>query len=164
MEGPTNDPKSESMFGKLSGMFQKLFRMGGLTGEPRSLSAPKKLFEDAVDDAQYLVAYAASKCKKKIDEKTVRTLVNAKRLVEDKQQPVSPEFEADFWLAYQNIWELVSPVTAESIKATDRQSRQTVKGYIIFAFFFLILSLQLLAEDKASDMPALRLIPLQFWE
>ena len=114
MEGPTNDPKSESMFGKLSGMFQKLFRMGGLTGEPRSLSAPKKLFEDAVDDAQYLVAYAASKCKKKIDEKTVRTLVNAKRLVEDKQQPVSPEFEADFWLAYQNIWELVSPVTAEA--------------------------------------------------
>jgi hypothetical protein len=121
--------------------FTREIDMTESTQDYKSESMPGKLFEDAVEDAQYLVAYAASKCRGKIDDKTVKTLVNAKRLVDDKRQGASADFEAEFWLAYQDIWELVRPVTAESIKATERQSRRTVTGYIIFAFSFLILLL-----------------------
>jgi predicted nucleic acid-binding Zn-ribbon protein len=141
METSTSNPKPESVFRKLINMVRKLFNMEVSTNISKPGSMPKKLFEDAVDDAQYLVAYAASKCRGKIDEHTLKTLVNAKRLVEDKQHVVSADFEAEFWLAYQDIWELVRPVTAESIKATERHSRSTVTGYIIFAFSFLILLL-----------------------
>ena len=141
MEASTNNPKPESMPRKLFNMFRKLFKMESSTKISKPEAMPRKLFEDAVDDAQYLIAYAASKCRGKIDDKTLKTLVNAKRLVDDKQHVVSADFEAEFWLAYQDIWELVRPVTAESIKATERQSRPTVTGYIIFAFSFLILLL-----------------------
>ena len=92
MEASTNNPKPESMPRKLFNKFRKLFKMKASTKNSKLESMPRKLFEDAVDDAQYLVAYAASKCKGKIDDKTIRTLVNAKRLVDDKQQVVSADF------------------------------------------------------------------------
>ena len=76
----------------------------------------RNLYENAVDDAQFLIAYAAGKCKNDIKEPTLRTLIQAKRYVDDKQA-VDAEFEARFWLAYQEIWKLVKPVTAESVKA-----------------------------------------------
>jgi hypothetical protein len=87
-------------------------------GEQKENSKPRsrKLFEEAVDDAQYLVAYAASKCDKRIKPETITPLITAKRLI-DENQEVDAEFEAKFWLAYQDIWELVKPRTAESIKA-----------------------------------------------
>ena len=81
-----------------------------------SKAMARKLFENAVDDAQFLVAYAAGKCKKDIDESTLTTLIQAKRYVDDKQA-VNAEFESKFWLAYQTIWNLVKPVTAESVRA-----------------------------------------------
>jgi len=76
----------------------------------------RKLFANAVDDAQFLVAYAAGKCKNDIDETTLTTLINAKRSIDEKQ-PIDAKTEAEFWLAYQKIWKLVRPVTAESVKA-----------------------------------------------
>jgi hypothetical protein len=76
----------------------------------------RKLFSNAVDDAQFLVAYAAGKCKNDIDETTLTTLINAKRSIDEKQ-PIDAKTEAEFWLAYQKIWKLVRPVTAESVKA-----------------------------------------------
>jgi hypothetical protein len=88
--------------------------MGALTEnlKPRS----RRLFEEAIDDAQYLVAYAASKCDKPIKPETITPLITAKRII-DEHQEVDAEFEAKFWLAYQDVWELVKPRTAESIKA-----------------------------------------------
>lgn len=84
--------------------------------KPDATSKSRQLFEDAVVDAQFMVAYAAGKCKRDIDKKTLTTLVTAKRLVDEKKA-VEAEFEAEFWLAYQRIWTLVKPATAESIKA-----------------------------------------------
>jgi len=112
--------------------------------EPTENSKPKpmsrKLFEEAVDNAQYLVAYAASKCETSIDGNTIKTLITAKHLIDDNQEE-DAEFEAKFWLAYQHIWGLVRPVTAESIKATENKARPTVKRYIIFTVSVLILLL-----------------------
>ena len=88
--------------------------MGDATKNSKALS--RKLFENAVDDAQFLVAYAAGKCRKDIEEPMLNTLIQAKRYV-DQQKEVNAAFEADFWLAYQQIWNLVKPVTAESVKA-----------------------------------------------
>ena len=88
--------------------------MGDATKNSKALS--RKLFENAVDDAQFLVAYAAGKCGKDIQEPTLTTLIQAKRYI-DQQKEVNAAFEADFWLAYQQIWNLVKPVTAESVKA-----------------------------------------------
>ena len=76
----------------------------------------RQLFENAVDDAQFLVAYAAGKCKNDIDQETLTTLIDAKRYV-DENESVDPNYEAKFWFAYQKIWKLVKPVTAESVKA-----------------------------------------------
>jgi hypothetical protein len=132
--------------------------------QPKSVS--RKLFEDAVEDAQFLVAHAASKCKKSIDGKTIRTLINARQFVEQQQAP-DPKAEAEFWLAYQHVWELVSPVTAESIKANlpvevpliarffknipllstwlgrlaTSKARRTVNRYIAFTISVLLLLL-----------------------
>lgn len=88
--------------------------MGDPTENSRAMA--RKLFENAVDDAQFLIAYAAGKCKKHIDEATLTTLINAKQSI-DEQQPIDAKSQAEFWLAYQKIWELVKPVTAESVKA-----------------------------------------------
>jgi hypothetical protein len=90
--------------------------MGESTENPRPQTVSRKLFEDAVDDAQYLVAYAASKCRKKIEAEKIETLLTANRLLDDDQQ-IDAKFEVEFWIAYQKICDLVKPVTAESIKA-----------------------------------------------
>ncbi len=76
----------------------------------------KKRFEDAVANAQYLMSYASSKCPKDINRDTIEKLINARYHVENKQE-LSAKEETDFWLAYQDLWKLVEPVTAESIKA-----------------------------------------------
>jgi len=88
--------------------------MGEQTENPKAMS--RKLFANAVDDAQFLVAYAAGKCKNDIEEATLTTLINAKRSI-DETQPIDAKSETEFWLAYQKIWKLVKPVTAESVKA-----------------------------------------------
>jgi len=106
----------------------------------------RMLFEEAVDDAQYLVAHAASKCERRIDEETIQTLINAKRLVDDKQE-VDAKTEAEFWIAYQDIWEKVKPATADSIKANlpDKKglskARRMVNRFIFVSGSVLILLL-----------------------
>jgi hypothetical protein len=127
----------------------KEFKMGEPTEEPTEEPKPKsiskELFENAVDDAQILVHYAASKCKRDIDNKTLIPLITAKRYM-DENKPVDIKTEAEFWLAYQNIWKLVAPATAGSIRATKRNTAQrTVNRYIIFTFlvFIAVLFLQI---------------------
>ena len=115
------------------------------TEEPKPKAISKELFENAVDDAQILVHYAASKCKRDIDNKTLIPLITAKRYM-DENKPVDIKTEAEFWLAYQNIWKLVAPATAGSIRATKRNTAQrTVNRYIIFTFlvFIAVLFLQI---------------------
>jgi len=107
----------------------------------------KKRFEDAVADAQYLLIYASSKCPKDINRDTIEKIINARRRVENKQE-TSPKEEADFWVAYQDIWKLVRPVTAESIKAnlpientSISKARGTVNRHIVFTVITLIVLL-----------------------
>jgi chemotaxis protein histidine kinase CheA len=88
--------------------------MGDTTENSKVMS--RKLFEKAVEDAQFLVAYAAGKCENDIKKPALTTLIEAKWYV-DQQKEVNAEFEAEFWLAYQQVWNLVKPVTAESVKA-----------------------------------------------
>jgi len=105
----------------------------------------RQLFENAVDDAQILVHYAVSKCKNDIDEPTLTPLITAKRHI-DENKPVDTKTEAEFWLAYQNIWKLVAPATAGSIKATKRNTApKTVNRYVFFTVlvFIAVLLLQI---------------------
>jgi len=114
-------------------------------GEPTE-NPSRKLFENAVDDAQFLVAYAAGKCKQDIEEPTLTTLINAKQYVDEKKV-VDAKFEAEFWLAYQKIWNLVKPVTAESVKANLPIEPR---------FFSKTLSLiQPVSKEVAQKVPAL---------
>ena len=85
------------------------------------------LFEKAVEDAQLLAAHATRVREKIIDGETLHTLITAKRLLE-KREPISVEFEVEFWLAYQYIVGLVRPVTADSIKA-DQSNQQPIDSF-----------------------------------
>jgi len=153
MAQQTEDPKSEP------GLREKPEEVGDMTQY-------KKRFEDAVANAQYLMSYASSKCPKDINRATIEKLINARHHVETKQE-LSAEEETDFWLAYQDLWKLVQPVTAESIKAnlpieniftgklleripflsrwlgtkTISKARRTVNRYIGFTVVVLILLL-----------------------
>ena len=118
-------------------------------GEPTENSDPKstsrELFENAVDDAQILVHYAASKCKRDIDAATLIPLITAKRYLEE-HKPVDAKTEAEFLLAYQDIWKLVAPATAGSIKATKKNTGPIiVNRYILFTIlvFVAVLLLQI---------------------
>lgn len=75
-----------------------------------------RFFEDAVDDAQYLVAYAVSKASIKIKAEDIAILIDVKHRV-DMGQQISSQLKAKFWSSYQEVWDLVKPATAESIKA-----------------------------------------------
>ena len=85
-------------------------------GNSKRKPATRQPFEDAVADAQLLVAYAAGKCKNEIVAETLIPLINAKQYA-NEAGPVDARIEAEFWLAYQKIWKLVKPVTAESLRA-----------------------------------------------
>ena len=86
--------------------------------EPERKPTSKQLFEDAVADAQLLVAYAAGKCQNDIDKETLTPLINAKQYVNGTGPiDVDERIESEFWLAYQKIWKLVKPVTAESLRS-----------------------------------------------
>jgi len=99
------------------------------------------LFECAVENAQILVHYAVSKCKKDIDPETLTPLITAKRYLIDKK-PVDAATEAEFWLAYQRIWKLVAPATAGSIRATNSKTApKTVNWYVVFTVFVFIVVL-----------------------
>jgi hypothetical protein len=126
----------------------------------------KKRFEDAVEDAQYLLIYASSNCPNDIKRSTLEKLITVRRRIENNQD-VNAKEEADFWLAYQELWKLVKPVTAESVKAnlplentlisnllgrvpflsrwlrrrTATKARVTVNRYIFFTVLVLILLL-----------------------
>ena len=158
-------------------IIHKEFKMGDQTEPTNSQTKPPsshdiatdhlQRLKDAVIDAQYLLMYAASKCPNEIKRETVETLIEARHRF-DKNREMKTEEEADFWLAYQEIWILVQPATAESIKAnlaiettsprtlvrifpflsrwfggtrTIVKSRQTVNRYIVFTAFVLLLLL-----------------------
>jgi DNA repair exonuclease SbcCD ATPase subunit len=100
--------------------------------------------EEAVEDAQYLVAYAAKAGNKDIDEETVKVLVEARNAV--TAQEWSSEIEVKFWSAYKKITNDVSPVTVDSVKALypshksglssrfgRSKARRTVNIYTIIA-------------------------------
>lgn len=76
----------------------------------------QKRFEEAVIDAQHLLMYASSNCPNDIKRDTLEKLIAARRRME-KNEPLTSKEEVEFWLAYQDIWKLVQPVTAESIKS-----------------------------------------------
>jgi len=72
----------------------------------------KKLLETAINDAQYLIKYAATKYPQDIDPEVIKTLIEAR----DKGE-LEPGQETAFWLAYHKLSNQLKPVTAESIKA-----------------------------------------------
>ena len=112
-------------------------------GNPERKPTARQPFEDAVADAQLLVAYAAGKCKNDIDEETLTTLIAAKRYMGGNQS-VDAKSEAEFWMAYQKIWKLVTPATPVSIKATGSDAaRRTVSQYSFLTVFVLIVVLVL---------------------
>ena len=127
------------------------------------MSLYKTRFEEAVEDAQYMIIHASTDRRTEIKRETIETLSRARLSVEN-QQALSAEDEAGFWLAYQDLWKLVEPATAESIKAnlplektftsmlfenvpelsqwfgtgTISKARKTVNGYIVFTVLVLI--------------------------
>jgi hypothetical protein len=116
-------------------------------GEPTKYSNPKPMskefFENAVENAQILVHYAASKCKRDINYQTLMPLLVAKRCLDEKKT-VDAQTEAEFWLAYQRIWKLVAPATAGSIKATKSNTApKTVNWAVILTVLVLVVVLLL---------------------
>ncbi|NJN79024.1 MAG: hypothetical protein HC797_00290 [Anaerolineales bacterium] len=62
-----------------------------------------KRLTDAITDAQYLLMYASTTCPSDINRGTLETLIDARRRIESSQTFTARQ-EADFWLAYQDIW------------------------------------------------------------
>lgn len=70
----------------------------------------------AVEDAQFLVAYAANKAGVQVEQPVLEALVGAKYALD--QQQWSAEKETAFWNALKQITNQVSPVTVDSVKAS----------------------------------------------
>ena len=86
----------------------------------------------AIDDVQYLIDYVTKRFPNDVDRNVVKTLIGARRRIE-KQEDLSLDEEASFWVAYQKLCRQISPVTAESIKANQPTSKNPagrVKGGI----------------------------------
>ena len=124
----------------------------------------KNRSREAVLDAQFMMDYAATNTAKIIDPLTLHRLIVARKSIE-KGEELTPEMETEFWLAYQDLWEIVSPATAESIRANlvieetfvsrlvdfvpglsrwlgkgrTSRARKTVNGYIFFTILVLLL-------------------------
>ncbi|HNB36400.1 MAG TPA: hypothetical protein PK414_09280, partial [Anaerolineales bacterium] len=124
----------------------------------------KNRLREAVLDAQFMMDYAATNTAKIIDPLTLHRLIVARKSIE-KEEELTPEMETEFWLAYQDLWEIVSPATAESIRANlvieetfvsrlvgfvpglsrwlgkgrTSRARKTVNGYIFFTILVLLL-------------------------
>ncbi|HNC09592.1 MAG TPA: hypothetical protein PLX14_12850 [Anaerolineales bacterium] len=124
----------------------------------------KNRLREAVLDAQFMMDYAATNTAKIIDPLTLHRLIVARKSIE-KGEELTPEMETEFWLAYQDLWEIVSPATAESIRANlvieetfvsrlvdfvpglsrwlgkgrTSRARKTVNGYIFFTILVLLL-------------------------
>ena len=124
----------------------------------------KNRLHEAVLDAQFMMDYAATNTAKIIDPLTLHRLIVARKSIE-KGEELTPEMETEFWLAYQDLWEIVSPATAESIRANlvieetfvsrlvgfvpglsrwlgkgrTSRARKTVNGYIFFTILVLLL-------------------------
>jgi hypothetical protein len=87
------------------------------------------------------MAYASSKCKKDIDAITAEKLITARRRVENNEEITAQE-EAEFWLAYQELWKLVQPLTAECIRSTEGpKARKTINWHIGFTLVVLVVLL-----------------------
>ena len=124
----------------------------------------KNRLHEAVLDAQFMMDYAATNTAKIIDPLTLNRLIVARKSIE-KGEELTPDMETEFWLAYQDLWEIVSPATAESIRANlvieetfvsrlvgfipglsrwlgkgrTSKARKTVNGYIFFTILVLFL-------------------------
>jgi hypothetical protein len=110
--------------------------------ETSSLSSEsRKLYEEAVDNAQYVMAYASSKCMKDVDQVTIEKLIRARNHLE-RNEEVRPDQESEFWIAYQDLWKVVRPLTAECIRATEGpKARKTINWHIGFTIFVLLILL-----------------------
>ena len=86
-------------------------------GKNMETSIYSERLKAAVNDAQYLVEYVAEKHLQNINHRTINTLVDAKRFIED-EHGFNSEKESNFWLAYHELCSQISPVTIESIKAS----------------------------------------------
>jgi hypothetical protein len=64
--------------------------------------------DQAVEDAQDYLTYLNSKSKQGIDEQTVDAIIKVRRL-KDSSDKVDAKTEAEFWLAYQKLYELAAP-------------------------------------------------------
>ena len=73
-------------------------------------------FAQAVADAQYLVIYASTNCPNDINPVNIEKLAAMRKRMENGEEVTAQE-EAEFWGNYQEFWNLVKPVTAESVKA-----------------------------------------------
>ena len=68
-----------------------------------------------IQEAQLLLAFSAQKGLE-VDESIVAVIVKAKHMLDEKQWTV--EMETEFWMAFNALAKLVSPVSVESLRAT----------------------------------------------
>gem|GEM_PF-1305334 len=86
-------------------------------------------FAQAVADAQYLVIYASTNCPNDINPVNIEKLAAMRKRMENGDEITAGE-EAEFWVNYQEVWNLVKPVTAESVKA-NLPTESTLAGKLL---------------------------------
>ena len=80
-------------------------------------AAQASKLEHSVEAAEALLAYAAESGRN-IDESQITVIVETARLVKAKQA-LSPDLEVQFWVAFRKLSETLSPVTHQSLLATE---------------------------------------------
>ncbi len=116
-----------------------------------SLDANILSFDEAISASQLFLTFAAQEGIQ-VERETLDILVKAKHILQEDQ--LTPEFETEFWLAFNKITNLVQPVTIHSLissmgtydfsgsktpKARPLKARKAVYRYGFIAVVALIL-------------------------
>ena len=108
-----------------------------------------KRFDSALDDAEVLLAYAASKGLLPVTESgnLVEGIVQARQA-----RQVTERITVNFWLAYAGLSKLTKPVTAASVRACMAASLLREKiGALVLVFFIIAFSIFLFMNNQTAD-------------
>jgi hypothetical protein len=141
----------------------------GLLSPARSLAEPlnTRQFDSALDDAEVLLAYAASKglLPSGKPDHVVEGIVQARQAPQ-----ITAQVATNFWTAYAHLARLVKPVTAASVRACQAASLLKEKLWaVVLVFIIIVFSIFLFmnnhtAQDTADLIDQQNAAALQLWQ
>ena len=132
----------------------------GLLSSARSLAEPlnTRQFDSALDDAEVLLAYAASKglLPSGKPDNVVEGIVQARQAPQ-----ITAQVATNFWTAYAHLARLVKPVTAASVRACQAASLLKEKLWVVLVFIIIVFSIFLFMNNNTAQDTCARRVAIR---